>query len=118
MLLSEKHHRLELPTSLRDKLYAFRRRVWTIKLMEAAGCALFGFLGAYLITFIVDRVWDTPEGVRLGIFVAAMVACSMVPLALYRWVYRQRRLDQLATLLTRKHASIGDQLLGIIELAE
>ena len=106
MLLSQKHHRLELPATLRDKLYAFRRRVWSIKLMEAAGCALFGVLGAYLITFIIDRLWDTPEGVRLGIFAAALVVCAVVPLALYRWVYRQRRLDQLARLLTRKHASM------------
>ena len=36
--------------------------------------------------------------------------------ALYRWVWRNRRLEQLATLLSRKHPHVGDQLLGVIEL--
>jgi hypothetical protein len=112
------HHRLELPTSLRDKLFAFRRRVWAIKLIEAAGCAIFGVLAAYLATFVLDRLWDTPSSVRYTVFFAALAACTIVPMVVYRWVWRQRRLDQLARLLSRTHASIGDQLLGIIELAE
>jgi hypothetical protein len=41
----------------------------------------------------------------------------LVPVAIYRWVWRQRRPDQLARLLARKHPRIGDQLLGVIELA-
>ena len=116
MFLAQGHHRLELPTSLRDKLLAFRRRVWSIKLMEAAGCAVFGVLGAYLATFVLDRLWDTPQGVRYGIFAAALVVCAIVPLMIYRWIWRQRRPEQLARLLSRTHESIGDQLLGVIEL--
>ena len=34
----------------------------------------------------------------------------------HRWIWRNRRLEQLARLLTRKHPGVGDQLLGIIEL--
>ena len=41
-----------------------------------------------------------------------------MPLFLHRWVWRFRRLDQLARLLSRKMPRLGDQLLGIIELAE
>ena len=67
-------------------------------------------------TFLLDRVWDTPAGVRLGIFAVAIAACTLIPLALHRWIWRQRRLEQLARLLGRAHPSIGDQLLGIIEL--
>src|SRR3954447_11116879 len=97
-------------------MLAFRRRVWAVKLMEAGCGAAFGVLVAYLVTFLLDRVWDTPANVRLGIFMSALVSCALVPLALHRWIWRQRRLEQLARLLSRTHPSIGDQLLGIIEL--
>src|SRR5581483_3602663 len=106
--------RLELPASLRHKLLAFRRRVWAVKLAEAICGAAFGVLVAYLATFLLDRVWDTPAGVRLGIFAAAAVACALVPLARHRGVWRQRRPDQLARLRGRTHANFGDELLGVI----
>src|SRR5947208_2456083 len=110
--------RLEVPESLRTKMFAFRRRVWAIKLAEACCGAAFGVLLAYLATFVLDRLWDTPTELRLGIFAVAVVVCGLVPLALHRWIWRQRRLEQLARLLSRTHPSIGDQLLGIIELAD
>jgi len=118
MFLSSQQRRLELPESLRTQMFAFRRRVWAIKLMEAGCGAAFGVLAAYLVMFIFDRVWDTPVGVRSGIFVSALLGCAIVPLALHRWIWRQRRLEQLARLLSRTHPSIGDQLLGIIELVD
>jgi hypothetical protein len=116
MFLASQQRRLELPDSLRRKMLAFRRRVWAIKLMEAACGAVFGVLVAYLATFLLDRVWNTPQELRWGIFVAAVGVCGLVPLALHRWIWRQRRLEQLARLLSRTFPSIGDQLLGIIEL--
>jgi hypothetical protein len=87
-------------------------------LTEAVCGAVFGVLIAYLVTFILDRVWDTPAGVRTAIFLSAAVVCTVVPLALYRWIWRQRKFEQLARLLGRTHASIGDQLLGVIELTD
>ncbi len=114
--MSLAHHRLQLPESLQTQLLDFRRRVWTIKLVEAVCGAVIGILIAFLATFVLDRVFDTPWEVRLGIFVAAMVGCGLIPLALHRWIWRQRKLEQLARLLSRKHPSVGDQLLGIIEL--
>src|SRR5262249_23341839 len=116
MSIAPQQRRLDLPESLRVKMLDFRRRVWVIKLIEAGCGAAVGVLIAYLLTFLLDRLWDTPAGVRLGIFAAAVGACALVPLALHRWVWRQRRLEQLARLLSRAYPSIGDQLLGIIEL--
>jgi hypothetical protein len=116
MFLSNGQRRLELPETLREQMFAFRRRVWAIKLTEAACGALFGVLLAYLATFVLDRLWDTPADVRLGVFAVAVAVCALVPLALHRWVWRHRRLEQLARLLGRAYPSIGDQLLGIIEL--
>src|SRR5438046_9661021 len=107
MFLSNGQRRLELPESLRTQMFAFRRRVWAIKLTEAGCGAAFGVLAAYLVTFALDRVWDTPADVRLGIFAVAMAGCALVPLALHRWIWRHRRLAQLAPLLSRRHPTLG-----------
>ena len=110
--------RLDIPDSLRQKILAFRRRVWTIKIIEAVAGAVVGILAGYLLTYALDRVFDTPAVVRWMVFAAAVLTCGLVPLTLERWVWRNQRLDQLARLLTEKHPDVGDQLLGIIELAE
>jgi hypothetical protein len=108
--------RLQLPDTLQAQLHEFRRRVWMIKTVEAVAAATFGVLVAYLVLFCLDRAWDTPGWLRVSLFVTAAVACANIPWALHRWVWRHRRLEQLARLLSRKHPRVGDQLLGIIEL--
>jgi hypothetical protein len=107
---------LKLPTSLEAQLHEFRRRVWTIKSIEAAGGAICGVVLGYLAVYALDRVVDTPAAVRLAIFLLALVGCAVAPLYLHKWIWRQRTLDQLAKLLSRRYPSIGDQMLGIIEL--
>src|SRR5215471_17824840 len=107
---------LQLPSSLEGQLLEFRRRVWTIKSIEALGGAICGVAVGYLAVYLLDRLIDTPAGVRLAIFFAALTVCAVVPLYLHRWIWRQRTLDQLARLLSRRYPSIGDQMLGIIEL--
>lgn len=114
--MSSEKSSLQLPDSLQTQLHDFRRKVWTIKSIEAVCGALFGLFVAFLATFSLDRVWDTPSSVRVVIFIGAMLGCALVPLALHKWVWRQRQLEQLARLLARRHPSVGDQLLGIIEL--
>lgn len=110
--------RIDIPDSLRQKILAFRRRVWTVKLIEAIAGAFIGILVGFLVIYSLDRVIDTPTMVRAAIFTISMVVCMMIPLAIDKWVLRRRRLDQLARLLTQDHPDIGDRLLGIIELSE
>src|SRR5437588_6992052 len=107
---------LQLPISLEEQLHEFRRRVWTIKSIEAAGGAIFGVVLGYLLVYALDRIVDTPAALRLAIFLVALMGCAIAPLYLHRWIWRQRTLDQLARLLSRRYPSIGDQMLGIIEL--
>jgi hypothetical protein len=114
--LAYTHERLQLPEGLQRQLHEFRRRVWTIKMVEAACAAAFAIMAAYLLMFLMDRAWDTPVWLRATLLAAAIVGCARVPMAVHRWVWRNRRLDQLAQLLSRKHPHVGDQLLGIIEL--
>ena len=108
--------RLSLPTSLRKKLLEFRKRVWTVKSIEAMSIAVLGIFAAFLTVYFLDRFFDTPSQIRGLLLLAALLVCCVVPWAFYRWIWKRRRLDQLAMLLRHKHPSIGDQLLGIIEL--
>jgi hypothetical protein len=107
---------LQLPSSLQTQLHEFRRRVWKIKSIEAAAGAIFGVLLAYLLVFGLDRLVDTPAWARTAVFVLAIVVCAMVPVYLHRWIWCHRRLEQLAHLVSRRYPSLGDQMLGIIEL--
>jgi hypothetical protein len=116
MSLAYSPERLQLPAGLQKQLHDFRRRVWSIKMIEAACAAAVAVLTAYLLMFLLDRAWDTPVWLRAGLLGAAVIGCATVPVALHRWVWRNRRLEQLALLLSRKHPQVGDQLLGIIEL--
>ncbi len=110
------NNRLELPETLQQQLWVFRRRVWTIKVIEALGAAACGVLLAYFAVFALDRAFDTPVWLRLALFVAAIAVCMIVPLYFRHWIWNHRKLDQLARLLCRRLPSLGDQLLGIIEL--
>ncbi len=118
MSLVETRERLQLPDSLQNQLLDFRRRVWSIKMIEAVCGAVFSVVAAFLIMYGVDRLWDAPALVRTALFALVIGGCALVPLAVHRWIWRNRRLDQLARLLARRHPHVGDQLLGIIELAE
>ena len=117
MSIAQSNERLQIPETLRRQLDDFRRRVWAVKTIEAACAASFGVVACFLALFALDRFWDTPGWPRAGLFGLAVLGCATVPYALHRWVWRHRRPDQLARLLARKHPRVGDQLLGVIELA-
>ncbi len=116
MSLVQTQDRLQLPGALESQLHEFRRRVWFIKMAEAGCGAIFGLVVAFLLMFALDRVWDSPLFVRMGLFALVLCGFAAVPLAMHRWIWRNRLLEQLARLLSRKHPHVGDQLLGIIEL--
>lgn len=108
---------IEVPESLKKQLHEFQQRLWRIKSIEAICGALFGVLVGYLLVFGLDRFFDTPTAVRLVVFLTAIAGCAYTPLFLHRWIWRHRRLEQLARLLSRRYPTLGDQMLGAIELA-
>jgi hypothetical protein len=118
MSVIQTHDRLQLPGSLQAQLHDFRRRVWSIKMFEAVCGAVFGVIVPFLALFAFDRLGDSPGWLRGTLFALAVAGCATVPWSLHRWVWRNRRLEQLARLLSRKHPHVGDQLLGVIELVE
>lgn len=110
--------RVELPEGMRSKLETFRRRVWWIKIGEGVFAGLVGLMIAYAIAFVLDRFWDTPASVRAGLLIAGALGFGIAfPLKCHRWVWRTRQLEQVARLLRHKLPRLGDQLLGIVELA-
>ncbi|MDB6155530.1 MAG: hypothetical protein JWL90_3983 [Chthoniobacteraceae bacterium] len=107
-----------LPQVLETKLADFRRRVWVVKLAEGLLAALFGIALSYLLVFALDRFFETPGWLRLALLVAGAATLGLgLPLKWHRWVWRQRRLEDAARLLRRTFPRLGDQLLGIVELA-
>ncbi|MEO8270095.1 MAG: hypothetical protein ABI557_10255, partial [Aureliella sp.] len=104
--------RLVVPDSLKRQLREFRDRVWTTKLVEAVVLGVVGLLLAFLTVYVCDRLFDTPRAARLGLFVAALALWLVVPWVVHRWVWKNRRLDQLARLLRVREPNVGDQLLS------
>ncbi len=118
MQVETSHPHLDLPIGMRTKLESFRRRLWFIKLAEGILAGLFGFLLSYLLVFALDRLFDTPTWLRGAILVFGVVGLGIwFPLKWHRWVWSTRQLEQVARLLRRKFPRLGDQLLGIVELA-
>ncbi|MFM8709430.1 MAG: hypothetical protein ACKOHK_15465, partial [Planctomycetia bacterium] len=107
---------LALPDGLRLQLEGFRRTVWTIKAIEAVCGAVFGVLVAWLALFLLDRVSETPAAARWLFFAAAVASCAAIPLFFHRWIWSHRGLDRLARLIARRFPSLGDQLLGVVEI--
>ncbi|MFM8891063.1 MAG: hypothetical protein ACKOTB_05445, partial [Planctomycetia bacterium] len=107
---------LSLPAGLERQLGAFRRSLWTIKTIEAVCTAICGVLLAWLVLFVVDRCIETPPAFRSILFAVAAAAVAVIPWACHRWIWRYRGLDQLARLIAGRFPSLGDQLLGIVEI--
>lgn len=107
-----------LPPVLETKLADFRRRVWVVKLAEGMLFALFGIALSYLLVFALDRFFETPGWIRLALMVTGAATLGLgLPLKWHQWVWRQRRLEDAARLLRRTFPRLGDQLLGLVELA-
>src|SRR5271156_5414036 len=106
-----------LPPDLEAKLAQFRRRVWIVKLAEGGLAALFGIALSYLLVFALDRFCETPVWARFCILLAGGATLGLgLPLKWHRWVWRQRRLEDVARLIRHTFPRLGDQLLGIVEL--
>src|SRR5688572_20719623 len=110
---------LPLPPVLSSKLSDYRRRVWVVKLAEGVLAAVFGLAVSYLLVLGLDRLFETPAWLRgLLLLAGALVPGLGLPLKWHKWVWRQRRLEDAARLLRWKFPRLGDQLLGIVELAK
>ncbi len=106
-----------LPESLRKQLARFQKTLWRTKVTEAIYAALAGLLFSFLIVYFLDRLFPTPAFLRLLILIAGTsLSAFFAPWMVNKWVYKHRREDQLARLISKKFPKLGDRLLGVIEL--
>lgn len=111
-------HDLPLPPRLQEKLEHFRERLWSVKIAEGALAGISGLALSYLLVFSLDRLFDTPLWLRIVLLLAGFAVPALgLPLLWHRWVWRQRTLAEAARFLKRRFPRLGDELLGIIELA-
>lgn len=109
---------IQLPDTTRLRLQEFQKQVRRIKLIEGVLAGLFGLALSYVVVFLADRFVDTPALVRLLILVGGCLGFGLFfPLKCHRWIWGTRRMEQVATLLKHRFPAMGDQLLGVIELA-
>ena len=111
--------KVAIPEALRLQLDGFRRHLWRVKILEAVAAGIIGLLVSFLLVYGLDRIWQTPGWVRLGILLAGVsLFAGFAPYWLHRWVWRQRRETQLARLIAKRYPGLGDRLLGVIELQD
>lgn len=108
-----------LPQATRQRLEEFQRRVRSVKIAEGLLAGLFGLALSYVVVFTLDRFFDTPALLRGGLLIGGSVGLAILfPLKCHRWVWGTRQMEQVATLLKHKLPALGDQLLGVVELAK
>ncbi|MFM8734068.1 MAG: hypothetical protein ACKOC8_02585 [Pirellulales bacterium] len=107
---------IALPADLVRRLAAFRDGVRRVKFFEAACAAVGGIALAGLAVFLLDRLGETPQWVRLAVFSFAVAACMALPAAIRRWGFGLSSFEQVARLVERRFPTVGDELLGIIEI--
>jgi hypothetical protein len=108
----------ELPPILEAKLADFRKRVWLVKILEGVLTGIVGVYASWLMLFVLDRAMETPVWLRWTLMIGGTSVLAVgLPLMWHRWVWRLQKLEDAARLLRRTFPRLGDQLLGIVELA-
>lgn len=106
-----------IPETLRLQLAEFRRQLWKIRIIEAAAVAITGMALSFLLLYGCDRLFPSPQWLRLTILLAGLsLLAGFAPYWIRRWVWKTRQETQLAQLIARHFPALGDRLLGVVEL--
>lgn len=109
---------VRLPESTQAKLAEFQRQVRRIKVAEGILAGLFGLLLSWVVVFSSDRFVDTSGVARAAILATGCLGFGLFfPLKYHRWVWGTRSMRQVARLVSHRYPALGDQLLGVVELA-
>lgn len=109
--------KLELPPNMKSKLVKYQRRIWAVKLVEGLCAAALGLILSWMVVFLLDRFYDTTAFQRTAILLIGTIGLAVwLPYVCHRWIWKSRRLEQVARMLKVNHPRLGDYLLGIIEL--
>ena len=59
---------VKLPAQLVRQLHSFRRRLRTVKMLEAVCLAGIAVILSYVLLYLSDRLWETPSAVGWILF--------------------------------------------------
>ena len=109
----------QLPPELQDALQRFQRRWKWISLIALVGMLALIPLLSFLLLFLSDRIWDTPQWARwtLALPVPMLMVWTLTPFV-RRWLLQPPDAAQLARAMGRIDRRVGDRLLGAVELSE
>ncbi len=110
--------RFKLPESLQIQLDALRRHLATVKIGLAALVSLSCVFASAIALFVLDRFNDTGAFVRFLLFAISLGSVLAIPFIIFRWYWTTRTSYQVSQWLRNRDRSIGDQLMGVIELSE
>lgn len=109
---------IEIPTPLLKQMGEYRKTVRQIKLWESVSITCTLIVLAYLAVFGLDRWMDTPHTLRVLFWLMAAAGLAILPFAWYRWVVQLASWESIARLLKQRQSSLGDSILGALELAK
>ncbi len=114
-----KAKRYSLPSGLTTRLAVLRRQTRVQKVIEAGGAMLAVAAAVFLLVFLLERLGDTPAALRGVLFAITSAAWTMIAAwVIWKWFWGLRHPEQVARLIARSFPSLGDQVLGVIELAQ
>jgi hypothetical protein len=109
---------LNLPPVLQSKLEEFRSRLWSVKIGEGALAGIAGLIGSFLVVLLIDRAFNTPVWLRVWLLVLGFAIPAVgIPFRYHKWVWEKRSLGAIARVLRKRYPRLGDELLGIVDLA-
>ncbi len=110
---------LYLPKTLTQKFKVFERKLFFTETLLCLSGSLLGLVISYIFLFISDRFWNTPVALRLFFILCGLGVFSLFLLVwLKRWVLSKRSFRDYSRVIQKRFRTLGDRLLGIVELAE
>ncbi|MFR4223674.1 MAG: hypothetical protein ACLT38_08575 [Akkermansia sp.] len=84
-------HYRQTPSQLVRQLRTFRRRLRTVKMLEAVCLAGIAVILSYALLYLSDRLWETPRRRLAPVFIAVSGLAVFIPWWSFRWVWRGAR---------------------------
>ncbi len=109
---------IELPSALKVRIEAVRRRRRRLQAVMALGTLAAGAAASFLAFYAWERFDETPPAARWLLWSFA-AACGTLPWVAWawRWAWRPPDPRELARYIQRQLPRLGDRLLGAVELA-
>ncbi|KAA5544452.1 hypothetical protein FYK55_08970 [Roseiconus nitratireducens] len=118
MLPEKNRRRIEVPAALRERLAAYRNALLRKSAADRLIAAMIGVSGVFLVLFLFERWWEAPAGARSFLLAAVFSIVVWAGLSFARDWWGTRRPLQIASRIRQRKPAFGDDLVGVLELAD